>query len=665
MGLVFGQTETLLLPSVSVILSKFLGYPDSELSDKLKSETKVKISHQNTDSGVYNYVFLGSFADIIRANEIINTFIQHLSKNVNDSLCKTSTLVSDLNEKQKYLLLQNAESDPGNFNDQEPRQDSNTCVQEIKLSKKAEKIKTMTVDRKKETKENITKEDILLTDTCTDTNILSDFVSAKENQRQGNKEENASVLYKHALHENPRSLSVQNAKVEVEVVSLQGLVEKDHVEKIQIQVPGFESKNNSVERNEGSGEKEIEQNPDKNSENVKDYPFSDDNTPEENNISNQGIKIIQRKRKNQHTCIKVDFDDDHPDFNPGSLPDEIKDLTYEDGEEPVFIMHRNAGRLTRNKDNKDMAKTECRFCPFVNVSLYARSKKQLKQHYCRNHAYVKPVHECGLCSESFCTKAQLYEHKRSKHIFINCETCGTSIRKSNYLKRSKIHEDGSDTYKLEDDKCETKFTPKLSLQQPEKNTCTLDISAEEKGSFECEICKQFWLDKTSLDLHIKFKHGRDSEYPCELCKTFWPDKTSLDFHIKLKHSKPQEYPCEVCGKIFPNLSRINQHKKIHDEIFPFSCDVCHKSFKKRNCLNRHKKTHTGARDYLCKVCGKTYTLASSLERHSLVHKGAPPFVCSYSLCREAFYDRSTLRKHMIRKHMIHHTTENPRKKRKV
>ncbi|XP_063427181.1 zinc finger protein 492-like [Mytilus trossulus] len=660
MGLVFGQTETLLLPSVSVILSKFLDYSDSELSEKLKSETRVKISRQDTDSEVY--VFLGSFVDIIRANGIINTFIQHLSENVNDSLCKTSTLVSDLNEKQKCLLLQNAEIDQsGNFNDQEPRQDSNICIQEIKLSKNEGKIKTVTVDTRKETKENITKEDILLTDTCNDTNILSDFVSAKENQRRVNKEENASasVLYKHALHENPHSQSAQNSKVEGDVESLQSLVEKDHVEKIQI--PSFESENSS-ERNESSGENEIVQTSDKDNEIVNDYHFSDDNTPEENNISNQGIKMIRRKRKDQHIC-KVDFDDDHPDFSPGSMPDEIKDLSYEDGEEPVFIMQRNAGRLTRDKDNQDMAKTECRFCPFVNVSLYARSKKQLKQHYRRNHAYVKPVHKCELCSESFCTKAQLYEHKRSKHIFINCETCGTSIRKSNYLKRSRIHEDVSDTYKLEDDKCETKFTPKLSLQQPEKNTCTLEISADEKGSFECEICKQFWLDKTSLDLHIKFKHGRDSEtqkYPCELCKTFWPDKTSLDFHMKLKHSKPQEYPCEVCGKIFPNLSRINQHKKIHDDIYPFSCDVCHKSFKKRNCLKRHKETHTGARDYFCKVCGKTYTLASSLERHSLVHKGAPPFVCSYSLCREAFYDRSTLRKHMIR-----HTTENPRKKCKV
>lgn len=158
---------------------------------------------------------------------------------------------------------------------------------------------------------------------------------------------------------------------------------------------------------------------------------------------------------------------------------------------------------------------------------------------------------------------------------------------------------------------------------------------EEKGSFNCEICKTFWLDKTSLDLHIKFKHG--------------------------KGKVSQEYPCEVCGKSFPNVSRVNNHKKIHDKICPFSCDVCHKSFMWRYGLKRHKRTHTGARDHKCKECGKTFTLASSLERHSLVHTGERPFVCSYSLCHQAFNDRSTLRRHMI----LHTASDNPRKKCKV
>ncbi|CAC5363849.1 unnamed protein product [Mytilus coruscus] len=513
MGLVFGQTETLLLPSVSATLSKFLCYPDSELSEKLKFETRVKISHQNTDSGV-NYLFLGSFVDIIRANEIINTFIQQLSKYINDSLCETSTLVLDLNEKQKSLLvpcvMQNAGSDPGHFNGQEPGLNSNTCLQEVNISKNGTKIKTATVDRKEENAETNTKENIIaLTDTCTDTNILSDFVSSKENQRKVNNEENAfaSAQYKHVLHENTSSFSAQNAIVKVDFES-PGLGEKDHDEKLLIKIPGFESDKDS-ERNKGSSEKEIVQSSDIDNENVNDYSFTDDDTREENNLSNQGIKKIQRKRKDQHTC-KVDFDDDHPDFNQGTctLPDEIKDVKYEDDEEPVFTMHRNAGRLTRDKNNREMAKSECRFCPFVNFSVYARAKRQLQQHYCRNHAYAEPVHKCEQCSESFCTTAQLYDHKSSKHIFINCEICGTAIRKSNYLRHSRIHEDGSDTLKLEDDKCKKKLTPKLhvSLQQPKKNT--IHISVEEKGSFNCEICKTFWLDKTSLDLHIKFKHGK-------------------------------------------------------------------------------------------------------------------------------------------------------------
>ncbi|CAC5369223.1 unnamed protein product [Mytilus coruscus] len=407
MGVVFDHTNSLLLPSVSAALSTFLCNPNCELTEKLRSETRVRISQKKTDNGD-NYEFSGSFVDIIRANEIIHTFIQQLNKNINDSLCETSTLMLDLNEEQKSLLNHSEERthvvgsgglicNPDCKLKDEPRTDSDIPGMEI--------LKCENVD----------------------------FDPSRE---------------------------------------------KSHDEQVVNSIPDFSSDYNA-ENKEGSSKRELVQDYDKAHENKNNSPLTGDMyIQQETSLSNPGLKK-KKKKKNQHTR-KVDFN--HPDVDMQGLEDKLEDLEYE---EPVFALKKNAGKVIRDKDNPDSAKSVCRFCSYVNFSAFALAKKRLQQHFCRNHANTDPVHKCDLCTRSFCTQAQLYNHKRAKHIFKKCETCGIVVLKGYYTKHIKLHEDGGDAYKFECQICKKKLASKLVLKGHMKR---MHMCKEERETFSCEVC---------------------------------------------------------------------------------------------------------------------------------------------------------------------------------
>ncbi|CAC5363850.1 GZF1 [Mytilus coruscus] len=619
MCLVFDQTDTLLLPSFSTALNSFLCNPECELFEKLKSETRVRISQKNTESGV-NYLFSGRFVDIIRANEIIHTFTQQLSVNINDSLSESSTLVLNLNEKQKSSLLhrEDDESDFGNSNCQIKEKppsgiDINESGTEIlKCCNEDQRVKK---DRRTENTEQTYNKDHVIALKDAETTILSDFVSSKENEKMVNREANASnstsVIFNHDIQQKHISNNFQNVKVKDDTEPTD---EKDCDEKLLTNLHNLQSDDISYNESkvESSG-KEIVLGPDKYNEDENNYPFNTENIQEEKSLSNP-CKNKKRKRKNPKTC-KVDVH--HPDVDLHVLPEESKDFK---GEESVFVYEKNVGKLIRDNENPAMAKSECGFCSYVNFFPYAHSKKLLKSHFRRNHAKTEPIHKCELCSRSFCTKEHLYNHKRQKHIFKKCETCGIVVLKNYYPMHIRLHQDGNGAHKFECDICKRKLASRHSLQQHLKK---IHMSVEERELFTCETCKKSWLEKRALDRHMKIKHGEG------------------DINTK-------EHLCDICGKGFETAYYVKKHKQVHDKVPQHVCDVCFKAFKFREGLHIHMKTHTGAREYLCKDCGKTFTQLYTLKRHQRIHTGERPFVCS--LCKDTFNDQSILRRHMILKH---------------
>ncbi|XP_052105894.1 zinc finger protein 664-like [Mytilus californianus] len=430
-----------------------------------------------------------------------------------------------------------------------------------------------------------------------------------------NKEANDStpVLFNHNVQQNHILYNFQNAKVKNDLEPTDMTDEKDFDEKLLNNSSDLQSDHDNESNIESSG-KEIVLGPDKYNdyEDENNYPFTE-NIQDEKSLSNPG-KNKKRKRKNPKTC-KVDVH--HPDVDLHVLPEEIENFKYE---ETVFTLQKNAGKLIRDKENPDMAKSECGFCSYVNFLPYARSKKQLTQHFARNHAKTEPVHKCELCSRSFCTTQHLYNHKRQKHIFKKCETCEIVVLRSYYPMHIRLHQDGNDARKFECDICKKKLSSKHTLQQHLKR---VHLSVEERELFSCEICKKSWLEKRTLDRHMKVKHGNSAV-------------------------NTKEHLCDICGKGCETAYDVKKHKQVHDKVPQHVCDVCSKAFKFRAGLYMHMKTHTSTREYLCKDCGKTFTQSSALKRHQRIHTGERPFVCS--LCEDTFNDQSILRRHMILKH---------------
>ncbi|CAG2240838.1 Zinc finger and BTB domain-containing protein 49 [Mytilus edulis] len=609
---VFGHTETLLLTSYSAALKTFLCNPECVLFEKLKLETRVRISPKNTDTGV-DYVCSGRFEDIIRANQIIHSFTQQLSGNVIDSLSDFSTLVSDSNEKQKLFLVhcEDDESDLGiNSNCQIEKTSQSGIDSSIPGCEISKCCTNQRVTKDKITEKTCNKDHIIaLKDP--ETNIFSDFVSSTENERIANKEANAStsVLSEHDIKKNNILKNVQNAKIKDDFEPTDMTDEK-----VLNNSSDLLSDDDHKSNVESSG-KEIILGPDKYNQNENNNPFTiTKNMEEEKSLLKPG-ENKKRKRKNHKTRKVINVH--HPDVDLDALPEESS-FKYE---ETVFSLKKNAGKLVRDKENPKLAKSECGFCPYVNFLPYARSKRQLMQHFARNHAKTDPVHKCELCSRSFCTKQHLYNHKRQKHIFKKCETCEKVVLKNYYHMHIKLHQhdqDGNVIRKFECDICKKKLSSKHTLQQHLKR---VHSSVEERELFTCETCKKSWLEKKTLDRHMKVKHGNGAV---------------------------KEHLCDICGKGFETPYDVKKHKQVHDKVPQHVCDVCSKAFKFREGLLIHMRTHSGERNYLCKDCGKTFQQSGALKRHQRTHTGERPFVCS--LCKDTFNDTSILRRHMILKH---------------
>ncbi|XP_063427182.1 GDNF-inducible zinc finger protein 1-like [Mytilus trossulus] len=544
---VFGHTETLLLTSFSAALKHFLCSPECVLFERLKWETRVRISPKNTDTGV-DYVCSGQFEDIIRANEIIHTFAQQFnSGNVIDSL-NASKLVSDSNEKQKSLLVHDCEDDESdigiNSNCQlkiNPQSGTNSSLQGLEIPKCCTS-KRVTKDKIIEKTCNKDHINIALKDA--ESTIVSDFVSSSEDESITNKGAHAStsVLSKPDIQQNHITYNFKNAQVKHV---------KDDFEPIDMtdELVLNDSSDDDHKSNEESSEKEIiiHVGPEKYNQNENNNPFTiTENMEEEKGLSQPG-ENKKRKRKNHKTCKVIDVH--HPDVDLNALPGESS-FKYE---ETVFSLQKKAGKLIRDKENPKMAKSECGICSYVNFLPYARSKRQLMQHFARNHAKTDP-----------------------------------------------------------------KLSSKHALQQHLKR---VHLSVEERELFTCETCKKSWLEKKTLDRHMKVKHGK---------------------------GVVKEHLCDICGKGFETPYDVKKHKQVHDKVPQYVCDMCSKAFKFRTGLLIHMKTHTGERNFLCKDCGKAFQQLGTLKRHQRTHTGERPFVCS--LCKDTFNDSSILRRHMILKH---------------
>lgn len=101
--------------------------------------------------------------------------------------------------------------------------------------------------------------------------------------------------------------------------------------------------------------------------------------------------------------------------------------------------------------------------------------------------------------------------------------------------------------------------------------------------FECRICKQMFVARHSLEMHMVSVHGFTNQYHSHQKKRqrVSPGEVSPDYIGAMQ--------CGTCGKYFRDAQSLKFHKYNH--MLRFCCNVCGKRFSRSWNLHRHRKTH--------------------------------------------------------------------------
>jgi len=137
----------------------------------------------------------------------------------------------------------------------------------------------------------------------------------------------------------------------------------------------------------------------------------------------------------------------------------------------------------------------------------------------------------------------------------------------------------------------------------------------------CNVCKQKFSQRRSLELHVKNTHSAEQRFLCSVCKRRFMRSGSLKRHMS-SHSRAKPYSCYECGKTFSSSYGLAVHVRSHTGDKPFSCSICHHRFTQSGSLRTHMLRHSGEKPHSCDVCGGKFVTAFSLKRHNLrAHAG--------------------------------------------
>ncbi|XP_072948605.1 uncharacterized protein [Epargyreus clarus] len=170
--------------------------------------------------------------------------------------------------------------------------------------------------------------------------------------------------------------------------------------------------------------------------------------------------------------------------------------------------------------------------------------------------------------------------------------------------------------------------------------------------YQCDVCKKYYLCKSSLKCHIKKHFGMYKKYICDFCGHVFNNAAYMEMHMSSVHQERRPFKCTLCPKTFTANKHLTVHYRDHTGDRPYSCDVCSASFKSWCLLKRHKKSkHSDTvqvkkslgRRYICKICAHDYKSRGKLQYHMRVH-AEQEFKCD--ICVKTFSTGYTLKRHM-------------------
>nr|CAD7443319.1 unnamed protein product [Timema bartmani] len=217
---------------------------------------------------------------------------------------------------------------------------------------------------------------------------------------------------------------------------------------------------------------------------------------------------------------------------------------------------------------------------------------------------------------------------------------------------------------------DTRMVP-MPQQAP---TSSIVMSSEEEEDFYCHICETYFPDNLMLTSHNNTSHIT-VKLKCQFCDIQFENSNQLNEHKKIHSNIFIECPvcskmvhkvtglkkhfslhrdlnlhvCFICGQVLPNETELKSHKFLHHKEKNHLCETCGKAFKYKFCLSNHMKTHLGdvhRQKFKCGFCGLCISNRVNLKHHIATHNISRERKYSCDLCEKKFFYRYNLTAHI-------------------
>ncbi|XP_058462047.1 zinc finger protein 888 [Malaya genurostris] len=191
-----------------------------------------------------------------------------------------------------------------------------------------------------------------------------------------------------------------------------------------------------------------------------------------------------------------------------------------------------------------------------------------------------------------------------------------------------------------------------------------DKRKNEHKDYRCKICDQFFINKESINFHLK-KHMDTVNLRCCYCSKTFSSTYALSQHAITSYIL-KSFPCQYCDIYFPTKEKLFAHEFYCDKDVPENesqadrnitkaekCSLCpSKSFDTLHSLQAHMTLHEAK--FNCEKCGVDLPSAVLLERHyERYHSQGAKLIASTVTCepcQRTFIDASAYRSHHTRFH---------------
>ena len=225
------------------------------------------------------------------------------------------------------------------------------------------------------------------------------------------------------------------------------------------------------------------------------------------------------------------------------------------------------------------------------------------------------------------------EHTSDVSDILSVEGCNENVAREpithTCIHHNDIHDEDINVNLCTDSTCG------LSSSQVRRHDNVLKVNkGSRKGvaSFTCDTSGKSFTQSRTLKAHI-----------CDTCGKSFAHYGHLNEH-KRTHTGVKPFTCDTCGKSFAQSGRLNVHKRTHTGVKPFTCDTCGKSFADSGHLTVHKRRHTGVKPFTCDTCGKSFAESGNLNAHKRIHTGVKLFTCD--TCGKSLADKGNLNVHI-------------------